>query len=453
VNIAAIERATVRRVALRLMPLLMLAYFCSYLDRSNIGMAALTMNKAIGLSSAVFGFGAGLFSVGYILAEIPSTLILNSVGARRWIARILMTWGIISGLTAFVWNDWGFYAARILLGIAEGGFYPGIVLYLTWWFPSRYRTRMMALFQSASVISLFIGMPIGGLLMQLDGASGLHGWQWLFIVEALPSLVMAVVIWRKLTDRPADAVWLKPEQRAWLNETLVTERAQQEAIHKFSLREAFTHPKIWILTIAYLGQNVSQYGLVLFMPMIVQGLGVSPKMVGWVSAIPFLFAFVAMLLWGWHSDATGERIWHCAIACLVCAAGMAVCVFVGPGHPYVITAALILAEMGQQSIALTFWAIPSSLLTGTAAAGGIAMIQSVGQLGSWLGPWAFGFIRDASGSNSVALLCLAIAPMLSAVLVVLVGHNSRFDGPQRRSNKEENITRDHPTPRPSRVPR
>jgi MFS transporter, ACS family, tartrate transporter len=447
VNIAAIERETVRRVALRLMPLLMLAYFCSYLDRSNIGMAALTMNKAIGLSSAVFGFGAGLFSVGYILAEIPSTLILNSVGARRWIARILMTWGIISGLTAFVWNDWGFYAARILLGIAEGGFYPGIVLYLTWWFPSRYRTRMMALFQSSSVISLFIGMPLGGLLMQIDGIFGLHGWQWLFIVEALPSVVMAVVIWRKLTDRPADAAWLKPEQRAWLSETLDTERTQREAIHKFSLREAFTHPKIWILTVAYFGQNVSQYGLVLFMPMIVQGLGVSPKMIGWVSAIPFLFAFVAMLLWGWHSDATGERTWHCAIACLVCAAGMAVCVVVGPGHPYIITAALILAEMGQQSIALTFWAIPSSLLTGTAAAGGIAMIQSVGQLGSWLGPWAFGYIRDTSGSNNVALLCLATAPMLSAVLVVLVGLNSRFDGPQPRSNKGEDITRNHATPR------
>ena len=425
-NAPAIERATIRRVAWRLIPLLMLAYFCSYLDRSNIGMAALTMNNSLGISSAAFGFGAGLFSIGYIFAEIPSTLILNKVGARRWIARILMTWGIISGLTAFIWNDWGFYIARILLGIAEGGFYPGIVLYLTWWFPSRYRTRMMALFQSASVISLFIGMPIGGLLMQFDGALGLAGWQWLFIVEALPSIFMSVVIWRKLTDRPIDARWLKPEQRAWLDTELLAERTQREKIQKFSLKEAFTHPKIWLLTVAYVGQNVSQYGLILFMPMIVQGLGVSSNRIGLVSAIPFLIAFPAMLLWGWHSDVTGERTWHCAIACLLCAFGMAVCIFVGPGHPYIITAALIVAEIGQQSIALTFWAIPSGLLTGTAAAGGIALIQSVGQLGSWLGPWAFGTIKQANGSN-VALLSLAVAPVLSAVLVIIASRHSHLD--------------------------
>jgi MFS transporter, ACS family, tartrate transporter len=431
----AIERQTVRRCAWRLTPVLMLAYFCSYLDRSNISMAALTMNQQLGFSASMFGFGAGLFSVGYIVAEIPSTLILNAVGARRWIARIMLTWGLVSGLTAFIWSDWSFYGARFFLGLAEGGFYPGVVLYLTWWFPSRYRARMMALFQSASVISLFIGLPIGGLLTQLDGRLGLHGWQWLLLIEAAPSVIMSVVILRFLTDRPAEATWLQPEQRVWLSERLATERAAREAVRKFSLREAFTSGKIWMLTIAYLGQNVSQYGLILFMPMIVQGLGVSSSMVGIVSAIPFLFAFVAMLLWGWHSDATGERRWHCAIACLTCAAGMAVCIVVGPNHPVIITVALILAEMGQQSIALTFWAIPSSILTGTAAAGGIAMIQSVGQLGAWLGPWAFGLIKQGTGSNNVALLCLAAAPALSAVLVVLVGHTEGRPGPHSKPNE------------------
>lgn len=424
----AIERDTVRRVAWRLLPLLMLAYFCAYLDRSNIGMAALTMNKELGLSAAVFGFGAGLFSLGYILTEIPSTLILNAIGARRWIARILVTWGIVSGLTAFVWSEWSFYGARIILGLAEGGLYPGVVLFFTWWFPGRYRARMMALFQSASVISLFVGLPVGSLLMKLDGSHGLSGWQWLLIIEAVPSVIVGIAIWHFLTDRPADATWLQPEQREWLTRTLDEERAKHEAVRKFSLVGAFTNSKVWLLTIAYLGQNVSQYGMILFMPMIVKGLGISSDMVGFVSAIPFAFAFVAMLAWGWHSDATGERTWHCVIACLLSATGMAVCILVGPGHPAITMAALILAQMGQQSIALTFWPIPSSFLTGVAAAGGIAMIQSMGQLGSLLGPWAFGLIKDASGSNNVALLCLAVAPAISALLILLVRHDPRLEG-------------------------
>ncbi len=428
----ALERETVRRVARRLVPILMLAYFCSYLDRSNIGMAALTMNRELGVSPATFGFGAGLFSVGYIVAELPSTLILNKVGARRWIARIMMTWGLVSGLTAFVWNGQSFYGARLLLGMAEGGFYPGVVLFLTWWFPARYRARMMALFQSASVISLVIGLPVGGLLLQLDGASGLRGWQWLLLLEALPSLVMAVVVWCMLTDSPAQAAWLRPEQRRWLTERLAGERAARERVRTYSLRQALTSPVIWMLTLAYVGQNISQYGLILFMPQIVRGLGVPSGLIGLVSAVPFLFALVTMLAWGWHSDATDERTWHCASACLLCAVGMGVCIVVGPGHPVIMAAALVLAEIGQQSIALTFWAIPSSLLTGTAAAGGIAMIQSVGQLGSWLGPTAFGWIRQASGSDGTALFCLAAAPALSALLVVLVRHDDRRPGARRR---------------------
>ncbi|MGI4795526.1 MAG: MFS transporter, partial [Janthinobacterium lividum] len=205
-----------RRVSWRLMPLLMLGYFCAYLDRSNVGMAATTMVGDLHFSNAMFGFGAGLFFFGYFLAEIPSNLMLNRVGARRWIARILVTWGIIAGLTAFVWNDWSFYGNRILLGLAEAGFYPGVLLYLTWWFPSFYRSRMMGLFQSASVISLFIGPPLGGLLLQLDGVAGMHGWQWLYIVEALPPIIMCVVVYMLLTDRPHDAAWLTTEQRDWL---------------------------------------------------------------------------------------------------------------------------------------------------------------------------------------------------------------------------------------------
>jgi ACS family tartrate transporter-like MFS transporter len=285
-HIEPIERETIRRVAWRLMPLLALGYFCAYLDRANVGMAATTMTKDLGFSNTVFGFGAGLFFLGYFLAEVPSNLLLNKLGARRWISRILITWGIISGLTAFVWNDLSFYGIRFFLGLAEAGFYPGVVLYLTWWFPSAYRTRMMALFQSAQTISLIIGPPVGGLLLHMQGVLGLTGWQWLFIIEALPPVVMCVVTWRLLTDRPKDADWLRPDQKAWLVERLDSERVQREAIRKFSLAQAFYNPKVLLISLAYIGTNSISYVLVFFLPLIVKGLGVTVNYIGVVSAYP-----------------------------------------------------------------------------------------------------------------------------------------------------------------------
>jgi ACS family tartrate transporter-like MFS transporter len=426
-KVEPIERETIKRVAWRLIPLLMLGYFCAYLDRSNVGMAAPTMTPDLGFTNAVFGFGAGIFFLGYFLAEIPSNLVLNKVGARRWMARIMITWGIISGLTAFVWSDWSFYTVRFFLGIAEAGFYPGVVLYLTWWFPSYYRTRMMALFQSAGVLSLIIGPPVGGLLLLLDGALGLHGWQWLFILEALPAVIMCFVMWQLLTDRPADAAWLKPDQKAWLVERLTSERAQREAIRKFSLGEAFYNPKVLLITVAYIGTNMVSYGLVFFMPLIVKGLGVSTNMIGVVSALPYLCAFFAMLLWGWHSDLTGERTWHVAGPCLLMAAGLAACTLIGAGHPIATMVALICAVMGLQSMQSPFWAMPSALLTGAAAAGGLAMINAIGSLGAWIGPWVFGLVKDASGSDNIALLSLALAPVISAIALVLAGHDRRLE--------------------------
>ncbi|MDR3530987.1 MAG: MFS transporter [Rhodopila sp.] len=426
-EIEPIERETIRRVAWRLMPLLMLGYFCAYLDRSNVGMAGPTMTPDLGFSNAVFGFGAGLFFLGYFLAEIPSNLFLNKVGARIWFARILITWGIVSGLTAFVWSDWSFYCNRILLGLAEAGFYPGVVLYLTWWFPSYYRSRMMAMFQSASVISLFVGPPIGGLLLYMDGLLGFHGWQWLFIIEALPPIIMCFVMFFLLTDRPADATWLRPDQRAWLNERLSSERAQREAIRKYSLGEAFGNPKVWLLTLSWFGLNVAGYGLIFFLPLIVKGLGVPAGFVGLASALPYLCAFVAMNLWGWHSDKTGERSWHAAGACLLCATGLAACTLIGLGHPAVTMFALCLAAMGSQCVAAAFWALPSAMLTGVAAAGAIALINSIGNLGGWLGPTVYGLVKDATGSTSFGLLCLAGAPVISAIVLVLVGHDRRTE--------------------------
>jgi MFS transporter, ACS family, tartrate transporter len=426
-GIEAIERETVKKVSWRLMPLLMLGYFCAYLDRSNVGMAATTMVDDLHFSSAVFGFGAGLFFFGYFLAEIPSNLILHRVGARRWIARILLTWGILASLTAFVWNDWSFYGNRILLGLAEAGFYPGALLYLTWWFPSFYRSRMMGLFQSASVISLFIGPPVGGLLLQLHGFAGLHGWQWLYILEGLPPIIMCFVIYFLLTDRPQDAKWLTSEQRSWLQNRLNSEETQREGVHKFSLAGAFSNYKLWLLTLAYFGQNISAYGLVFFLPLIVKGLGVSASWIGLVSALPYICAFVAMIAWGYHSDITGERKWHVAGAALVAAGGLATCVLIGVGHPVITMIALCVAMMGQQSLIPTFWSIPSAMLTGIAAAGGLAMINAFGNLGGWFGPSVYGLIKDATGSTDLGLLFLAIGPLLTAICTLVVGHDRRLE--------------------------
>lgn len=424
-----LERETVRRVAWRLMPLLMIGYFCAYLDRVNVGFAALTMNKDLGFTQAELGFGSGIFFLGYFLAELPSNLILARVGARRWIARILLTWGIISALTAFIWNDWSFYGIRFLLGLAEAGFYPGIVLYLTWWFPSAYRSRMQAIFQSASVISLIIGPPVSAWLMTtLDDAMGLEGWQWLFLVEALPPILMCVVVYLWLTDKPADATWLRADQRIWLTARMAEEETQREAVHRYELGEALRNPRVWWLTLVYFGQNVSNYGLLIFLPQIIKAFGISTEMTGLVSAIPFIFAAFAMILWGHLSDKTGNRTSYLASACLICAAGLGVCIFIGIEQPVLIMVALIIGVMGQQAIAPTFWPLPTAMLSGAAAAGGIALINSVGNLGGFLGPYMYGLIKDATGGNNmIALLALAAWPVIAAIVVIALGHDKRLE--------------------------
>jgi MFS family permease len=424
---SSLERETVNKVAWRLMPLLMLGYFCAYLDRVNVGFAGLTMNKALGFSPAVFGFGSGIFFVGYFLAEIPSNLVLARVGARRWIARILFTWGIISGLTALVWNDWSFYGIRFLLGLAEAGFYPGIVLYLTWWFPSAYRSRMQAIFQSASVISLIIGPPVSATLLTMDGMFGLAGWKWLFILEAVPALIMAFITWFWLTDHPNQAQWLRPDQRKWLTERIAEEDAQREAVHRYELGEALRNPRVWLLTLVYFGQNVSNYGLLIFLPQIIKSFGISTEMTGLVSAIPFIFAGFAMIFMGYRSDRSGSRTTYVTASCLVCAAGLGVCIFIGTSQPVMMMVALIIGVMGQQSIAPTFWPLPTAMLSGAAAAGGIALINSVGNLGGFLGPYMFGLVKDFTGSDLIGLLAIAAWPVMSAIVLIALGHDRRLE--------------------------
>jgi MFS family permease len=423
---STLERDTMRRVTWRLIPIVMLGYFCAALDRSNVGMAATTMSPALHFSNTQYGFGAGVFYLGYLLLEVPSNLILDRVGARVWLARILVTWGLISGLTAFVWNDWSFYGVRFLLGLAEAGFFPGVLIFLTWWFPARYRGQMVGWFMSAGVLSGIVGPPIGGLLMQLHGALGLAGWQWLFIVEAVPSMLTGVLVLVMLRDRPRDARWLRPEQRAWLEERLAAERAQQESVKKYSLWQALASPQLWLLTFVQFGHQFAN-SLVFFMPLIVKGLGVGPSWIGTVAAIPYLFGWIGMVGWGYKSDRAGERVWHAALPKFLVTGALAMSIFVGANHPILLMVLLCLAVIGNQSFAPTFWAIPGTMLTGTAAAGGIALINALGNLGNWAGPTTYGAILDATHNTNLALLCLAVGPLAAAIVLVLVGHDRRLE--------------------------
>jgi len=425
VNIEPIERETIARVRRRLIPLLFICYYAAYLDRVNVGFGALQMNKALGFSATVFGLGSGIFFIGYFLFEIPSNLILEKVGARRWIARILLTWGIISALNAFVWSSTSFYSVRFLLGLAEAGYYPGIILFLTWWFPARYRARMIAQFMTAIPVAVVTGSIVSGYLLQLDGVLGLQGWQWLFIIEALPAVVLSVVVYFYLTDGPADANWLSPAQREWLSKRLAGERSQRESIRSYGLAETLRNGRVWALTLIYFGQNVTGYGLVLFLPQIVKRFGLSNVETGFVTALPYLFGIVALLAWGIYSDRTGSRSGLCGIACLVYAAALMSCLVLD--NPVFMMIAIIIAQMAAAGIAPNFWALPTAMLTGSAAAGGIALINAVGNLGGFLGPYAMGVIQDATGSFQIGLMAISFGAIVSGVVVLMLGHDRRLE--------------------------
>jgi MFS transporter, ACS family, tartrate transporter len=425
-DVSELERQTMRRVARRLLPLLMACYFIAYLDRVNVGFASLTMNKALGFSSAVYGFGGGIFFLGYFIFEVPSNVLLSKVGARVWIARILVTWGIISGLTAAITGPWSFYSIRFLLGIAEAGFFPGIILYLTWWFPSYYRSRIIGVFMAAIPVSNILGSIVSGFLLDLDGWMGVAGWQWLFILEAAPAIVLGVAFWLYMTDWPSQAHWLTDEQRGWLITRLEAEQTQREAIHKFSLAQALTNKRVLLLSLVYFGGTFSGYGIVLFQPQIVHRLAAGFGMTGLINAIPYVFAACAMVVWGRHSDRTGERPRHVAIAYSVSAAGLVLTSMMA--DPFLTMTMLVIAAMGQSSTGPTFWSLPTAMLSGTAAAGGIALINALGNLGGFFGPYAFGIIKDATGGSFMyGLMVLALGPIMSASVVLALGHDRRLE--------------------------
>jgi ACS family tartrate transporter-like MFS transporter len=420
-----LERRTIAKVSARLIPFLIVCYFVAYLDRVNVGFAALTMNKDLGLSASAFGFGAGIFFLAYFLFEVPSNLFLERVGARKWIARIMFTWGVISGATAFIGGETSFYAVRVLLGAAEAGFFPGIIFFLTLWFPAVYRARIIGYFMAAIPLSTVIGAPLSGWLLGLDGFMGMKGWQWLFILEAAPALILSVVVYFYLTDRPADATWLEPDERAWLVARLQQEQTKRETVHRYSVMQALLNPKVLALSLVYFGAVATNYGLSFFLPQIVKAFGMSNLQAGLVTALPYVVGVISIVWWGRHSDRTLERRFHLAIPLFVASAGIATSTALD--DPTMKMIALSIAGFGIFGCLPVFWTFPTSFLSGAAAAGGIALINSIGNLAGFAGPYAMGRIKDVTGSYTGGLLSLSAVGFLAMIIVFALDHDHSLE--------------------------
>jgi len=426
-----IETSTIRAISWRLIPFLVLAYLFSYLDRVNLGFSALTMNAELKFTPLNFAWGAGIFFIGYFIFEVPSNLALEKFGASRWIARIMVTWGIISALMAAVSGVWSFYTLRFLLGVAEAGFFPGIILYLTYWYPAQYRARFLAAFAVAVPVSTVIGAPISGFLLGLDGVWGLKGWQWLFIIEGLPSVLLGIVTWFYLTDRPEHATWLTAQQKAWLASRLNAEVAAKQAAKHWTLREALTSPKVIMLSLIYFCFVAALYGMQFWLPQIVKAFGLTNAQTGFVTAIPYLFGTVAMILWARRSDFTRERVFHVGAPFFLIALALGASAYIT--DPTMTMVVLTLAAIGIFCIFGVFWTLPTAWLSGTAAAGAIALINSIGNLAGFGGPYLIGWVKEATGSTSTGLLVLAVLPLIGGLLVFFGGHESKveFAGTER----------------------
>jgi D-galactonate transporter len=413
---SAFESATYAKVGWRLIPFLMLLYFVAYLDRVNVGFAQLQMKSDLGFSDAVYGFGAGIFFLGYFLFEVPSNLVLHRVGARIWIARIMITWGIISALTMFIRTPTMFYVARFLLGLAEAGFFPGIILYLTYWYPAEKRSQMTAWFMSAVALSGLIGGPVSGwILHSFHGHSGLAGWQWLFVLEGLPAIVLGVVVLFFLDNGIAQAKWLSEAEKKLLQDRIASE--SQSKTHVSAL-QAVGSPRVWLLALVYFSVVMGLYGLGFWLPLLFKTTGVSdPLTIGWLVAIPYGVSIVAMILVGRHSDAKRERRWHVAIPALLGALGLLLStLWTDSTLGAVLT--LTLATCGIMTVLPLFWSLPTAFLTGTAAAAGIALINALGNLAGFFGPSIVGWVKQATHSTNGGILVLAGFMVLCAVLVM-----------------------------------
>jgi ACS family tartrate transporter-like MFS transporter len=419
-----VERRAIGKVMWRLIPFLILCYFVAYLDRVNVSFAKLHMNQALGFSEAAFGLGAGLFFIAYFLFEVPSNIFLERVGARVWIARIMISWGIVSAAFAFIpsisaatgfSNETVFYTLRLLLGACEAGFFPGIIFYLTLWFPAVYRARVVSYFMLAIPISSIVGAPISGMLLNLTGW-GLEGWQWLFVLEALPSILVGLGVLFYLTDFPHQANWLQKDEIAWLENVQAIEKSNKEKVEHLSLFQALTDIRILLCALVYFCLNAASYGVAFFLPTIIKGFGVSDTQTGLLAAVPFIFGGIGMVLLGRHSDRTMERKGHVAVALLMAAIGIGISGLVS--NPFLIMALLCFAQIGVSAVPAMFWPLPASFLTGASAAAGIAAINSLGNLSGFAGPFAMGYLKDLTGNFTIGLLLLAGCAIVGAAVVM-----------------------------------
>jgi sugar phosphate permease len=406
------ERRVFAKIGWRLMPVLILSYIFNYLDRNNVGFAGLTMNQAIGLTATQFGFGAGVFFVGYCVFEIPSNMALYRVGARVWLSRIMISWGLMSAATSFAVGPNSFYALRLLLGIAEAGFFPGVAFYLGTWFPSQYRTRMIAWFMVAIPVSSVVGSPISGWLLGLDGMAGLAGWQWMFLLEGLPVVFIGLSLLWLLADRPEDVSWLTDEERRIVRERLAAEHRPRE-VRRFAL--AVRDVRVIILALVQFGFLVGSYAIGIFLPLILREGKLSDVEIGFVSSGCYLVAVIGMILWAGHVDRGASKVVNLALTCALAAVGFLGSIYFA-GHFWAQVAGITVAITGVNGARAIFWTIPPRFLTGMAAAGGLAFINSIGTTGGFVGPYVFGWLTDETGSYSAGLLAMSGFLILAAGL-------------------------------------
>ncbi|CAL77629.1 putative permeases of the major facilitator superfamily [Bradyrhizobium sp. ORS 278] len=414
---------TMRKVMRRIIPFIFVCYVVSYLDRINVGFAGLQMNRDLGLTPSQFGWGAGLFFLGYFLCEIPSNLMMQRVGARLWIARIMITWGLLSTLTCLVTGPASFSVMRLLLGMAEAGFTPGVYLYFTCWFPGVWRGRATAAFLVGIPVANMIGSPISGALLTMDGFAGLAGWQWLLIIEGLPAVLLGIACLFVLSDRPSEAKWLDADERRALDAQLTAEQATLAARHGNTLRDAFANPKVFVLALVNFCGICGSLGVGLWLPQIVRGFGVSYVAVGFISAAPYALGAICMLLWARLANRARHRLWFVCGA--LATAGVALSVSASFAAPLPAMLALTVTVIGILSFQATYWAIPSGFLTGRAAAAGLALIVSIGNLGGFVGPYMIGYLRETTKSFSTPLYVLSAILLIGTVVMAVLGDPAR----------------------------
>ena len=417
-----------RKVYARILPFAIVTYFFCYLDRINVGFAALTMNREIGLTATTYGNAAGLFFWGYFLFEVPSNLIMDKLGARVWIARIMVTWGMVSFGTAFVTGPTGFTVMRFLLGVAEAGFFPGMILFFTYWFPDNHRARIIAGFTVALPLAIGLGAPLSTAIMEMDGILGVSGWRWLYMVEAIPTILLGIAVLVFITDKPDQAGWLNDEERGWLTRTLARERAQKDAVRVYSVLGAMFNPKVLLLALNYFGIVTASLGMAYFIPQIIKTLGLSNMQVGFTTMIPYLCGAAAMIVYGRMSDRAGERRWHLFAACVMSCVGLIIAA--ATMGTWWSIAGMSLAAMGFYGSKGPFFAMPSMFMSGTAIAVSLAWINSLGNLGGYFGPSMMGYAKDATGNFAAGMYVLAGFAAMSAVVAAVALRIPRATRPQ-----------------------